>query len=61
LAYYMLRGEDGKIYDNIRFNPQVVLSIDAPLLQYMQYVNQLEPSQWSQDIINSQEEPFQRI
>ena len=61
LAYYMLRGEDGKIYDNIRFNPQVVLSIDAPLLQYMQYVNQLEPSQWSQNIINSQEEPFQPI
>lgn len=61
LAYYMLRGEDGKIYDNIRFNPQVVLSIDAPLLQYMQYVNQLEPSQWSRDVINSQEEPFQPI
>ena len=50
LAYYMLRGEDGKIYDNIRFNPQVVLSIDAPLLQYMEYVNQLEPSQWSRDV-----------
>ena len=49
LAYYMLRDEDGKIYDNIRFNPQVILSIDQPLVQYIQYVNQLEPSQWSRD------------
>lgn len=47
LAYYMLRDEDGKIYDNIRFNPQVILSIDEPLTEYMQYVNQLEPSRWS--------------
>lgn len=45
----MLRDEDGKIYDNIRFNPQVILTIDQPLVQYIQYVNQLEPSQWSQD------------
>lgn len=53
LAYYMLRDEDGKIYDNIRFNPQTILSIDAPLVRYMQYVNQLEPSQWSREITNS--------
>jgi len=47
LAYYMLRGEDGEIYDNIRFNPQGIISIDAPLVEYMQYVNRLEPSKWS--------------
>lgn len=46
-AYYMLRDEDGKIYDNIRFHPQLLLSIDRPLVEYMEYVNQLEPSQWS--------------
>jgi phenylpropionate dioxygenase-like ring-hydroxylating dioxygenase large terminal subunit len=50
LAYYMLRDEDGKIYDNIQFNPNVILSIDTPLLQYMSYVNQLEPSQWSRSV-----------
>jgi phenylpropionate dioxygenase-like ring-hydroxylating dioxygenase large terminal subunit len=49
-AYYMLRDEDGKIYENIRFNPQVLLSIDAPLAQYMQYVNELEPSRWSRSV-----------
>lgn len=47
LAYYMLRDEDGKIYDNIQFNPKLLLSIDQPLAQYMEYVNQLEPSRWS--------------
>lgn len=48
LAYYMLRDEDGKIYDNIQFDPNVLLSIDEPLTRYMEYVNQLEPSCWSQ-------------
>lgn len=47
LAYYMLRDEDGLIYDNIRFNPDLLLKIDAPLARYMEYVNHLEPSRWS--------------
>ena len=47
LAYYFLRGEDGKIYDNIRYNPNAILSIDEPLIKYMSYVNKLEPSIWS--------------
>jgi hypothetical protein len=49
LAYYMLRDEDGKIYDNIRFNPKLLLSIDQPLAEYMEYVNQLKPSRWSKN------------
>jgi phenylpropionate dioxygenase-like ring-hydroxylating dioxygenase large terminal subunit len=48
LAYYLLRDEDGKIYDNIQFNPRLLLDIDAPLVQYMEFVNRLEPSRWSQ-------------
>lgn len=47
LAYYMLRDEDGKIYDNIQFQPKVLLNIDTPLTQYMGYVNRLSPSCWS--------------
>lgn len=47
LAYYRLRDEDGQIYDNIQFQPRILLKIDAPLVQYMEYVNQLEPSSWS--------------
>jgi phenylpropionate dioxygenase-like ring-hydroxylating dioxygenase large terminal subunit len=54
LAYYMLRDEDGKIYDNIQFNPNIILSIDRPLVQYMSYVNQLEASQWSAQVANIQ-------
>ncbi|MEO1427463.1 MAG: aromatic ring-hydroxylating dioxygenase subunit alpha [Cyanobacteria bacterium J06633_8] len=47
LAYYFLRGEDGIIYDNIRYNPNAILNIDEPLVKYMSYVNQLQPSIWS--------------
>lgn len=47
LCYYALRGEDGKIYDNIQFNPQNLLEIDRPLVKYIQYVNNLVPSRWS--------------
>ena len=47
LAYYFLRGEDGTIYDNIRYNPHAILAIDEPLIKYMSYVNQLQPSIWS--------------
>ncbi len=47
LAYYMLRDEDGKVYDNIRFNPNLLLDIDAPLTKYIEYVNQLKISLWS--------------
>ncbi|AKG22794.1 aromatic ring-hydroxylating oxygenase subunit alpha [Calothrix sp. 336/3] len=47
LAYYFLRGEDGMIYDNIRYNPNNILNIDTPLVKYMQYVNQLQPAIWS--------------
>ncbi len=47
LAYYFLRGEDGMIYDNIRYNPNAILTIDEPLVKYMNYVNQLQSSIWS--------------
>lgn len=51
LAYYMLRDEDGKIYDNIQFKPKLLLSMDQPLAQYIEYVNQLEPSRWSTEAV----------
>lgn len=47
LAYYFLRDEDGQIYDNIQFKPQTLLPIDRPIVEYMAYTNQLEPSIWS--------------
>jgi phenylpropionate dioxygenase-like ring-hydroxylating dioxygenase large terminal subunit len=52
LAYYMLRDEDGVIYDNIRFEPNTLLSIDKPLVEYMKYVEQLEPSRWSETALD---------
>lgn len=46
LCYYFLRDEDGLIYDHIQFNPRTLLKVDAPMVQYMSYVNRLEPSRW---------------
>lgn len=57
LCYYALRGEDGKIYDNIQFEPKNLLPIDQPLVAYMNYVNQLERSHWSKEAIAQQEQP----
>ncbi|MBD2414927.1 Rieske (2Fe-2S) protein [Nostoc calcicola FACHB-389] len=51
LAYYFLRGEDGMIYDNIRYNPNALISIDEPLIQYMNYVNKLKPSVWTKKVL----------
>ena len=50
LCYYALRGEDGKIYDNIQFDPKSLLPIDEPLVEYMRYVNGLKPSCWSSSL-----------
>jgi len=44
---YMLRHKDGEIYDNIQFNANILLAIDAPLGRYMHYVNPLKPFLWS--------------
>ena len=48
-GFYSLRDEDGAIYDHIRFNTRQLLKMDQPLLQFIQYVNRLKPSVWSQD------------
>ncbi|MEL7140800.1 MAG: aromatic ring-hydroxylating dioxygenase subunit alpha [Cyanobacteria bacterium J06573_11] len=53
LCYYALRGEDGKIYDNIQFSSKNLLPIDQPLGAYMSYVNGLARSHWSKDPIDT--------
>ena len=45
-AFFALQGEDGAVYENMRFYPQNLLSIDRPVGQYIQYVNKLKPSLW---------------
>lgn len=47
LAFKMLQGEDGEVYENIRFNTQNLLPIDAPVTKYIKYINGLTPSLWS--------------
>lgn len=47
MAFYSLQGEDGEVYENIRFNTSNLLPMDAPVSKYINYVNNLSPSQWS--------------
>ncbi len=47
LGFLWLRDEDGMIYDNIRFQTQTMLQIDAGLVRFIQYVNRLKLSRWS--------------
>ncbi|EQC50189.1 Rieske [2Fe-2S] domain protein [Bacteriovorax sp. BSW11_IV] len=49
--FKMLQGEDGQIYDNIRFNTEAFLKMDRPVVKYIAYINRLEPSIWSQEKI----------
>lgn len=49
MGFYSLQGEDGQIYENIRFNTRNLLAIDAPVAKYVRYINQLKPSRWSPD------------
>ncbi|MEL6553719.1 MAG: aromatic ring-hydroxylating dioxygenase subunit alpha [Cyanobacteria bacterium J06621_11] len=61
LCYYALRGEDGKIYDNIQFEPKNLLPIDQPLVAYVSYVNQLARSHWSSEKeISEKERPIKK-
>ncbi len=47
LSAYLLRDEDGKVYDNMRFNSERLLPIDAPVVRYIAHVNKLPASVWS--------------
>lgn len=45
-AFRSLQGEDGEVYDNMRFHPGALLPVDRPVVQYIQYVNRLPSSAW---------------
>ncbi len=46
-GYRALQGEDGQVYDNMRFSTNTLLPIDAPVGKFIAYVNRLSPSVWS--------------
>jgi phenylpropionate dioxygenase-like ring-hydroxylating dioxygenase large terminal subunit len=45
-AFFMLQGEDGAVYENMRFYPGTLLSIDRPVAQFIQFINKLPLSAW---------------
>lgn len=46
-AFRILQDEDGKVYDNMRFNPVALIDIDQPVKQFIKTINRLTPSDWS--------------
>lgn len=46
-AIHALQGEDGMVYENMRFQPGALLPIDAPVARFIGHVNRLEASVWS--------------
>jgi len=46
-AFRILQDEDGKIYDNMRFNPVALIDIDQPVKRFIDTINDLKPSIWS--------------
>lgn len=44
--FYLLKEEDGQIYENIQFNTNSFLKIDRPIAKYIAYINRLQPSKW---------------
>ncbi|MEZ0374089.1 MAG: hypothetical protein ACAI44_33670, partial [Candidatus Sericytochromatia bacterium] len=61
MAFRNLQGEDGQVYDNIRFSTRNLLAMDAPVAKYIKYINQLKPSKWSQDISQLSETPLRTL
>lgn len=47
LGMLVLKDEDGKIYENIRFQTTALLPMDGPIARFQGHVNRLEPSAWS--------------
>ena len=45
--FYSLKDDDGKVYDNMRFNPQSLLELDRPIQVFIRKINQLKASIWS--------------
>ncbi len=50
LSFLFLQGEDGEVYENIRFSTANLLPIDTPVTKYIKYVNSLTPSKWSKNL-----------
>lgn len=50
VGYHALKSEDGKIYDNMRFQPNALLPLDRPVGRFIAYVNRLAPSRWSRRV-----------
>ncbi|MBC7659859.1 MAG: aromatic ring-hydroxylating dioxygenase subunit alpha [Chitinophagaceae bacterium] len=45
--FHVLKAEDGKVYDNMRFSTRILLPIDQPIARFIAHTNRLKASIWS--------------
>lgn len=55
MLFKALQGEDGEVYENIRFNTECLLPIDRPVVTYLAYINRLKSSVWSKNFKDTNE------
>jgi hypothetical protein len=46
LGFRLLKGQDGRVYDQMRFDPACLLPVDAPVARFIAWVNHLQPCDW---------------
>ncbi len=51
-CFYMLRDEDGLVYDNMRFSINNPIKEDWPVLKFINYINSLSQSLWVNEAIS---------
>jgi phenylpropionate dioxygenase-like ring-hydroxylating dioxygenase large terminal subunit len=47
IGFHWLKAEDGKVYENMRFNPDNLLPMDQPIAKFIAFIERLEVSVWS--------------
>ena len=46
IGYHVLKGEDGRVYENMRFHPGALLAIDAPVGKFLGFIEKIPESGW---------------
>ena len=46
MGYHILKGEDGRVYENMRFHAGALLPLDAPVGKFIGFVDKIPKSLW---------------
>jgi nitrite reductase/ring-hydroxylating ferredoxin subunit len=52
IGFHWLKAEDGKVYENMRFNTEALLPMDQPIAKFIAFINKQKISIWSKSQID---------